>query len=390
MCLGGCLDLWSGGPVWRNFAQSSRARTRPTPRSSVACEQLDVEGVVLKRLKTSYVCGRRSMAWRRVRCSTWHDHLERRGPRRSDRDEATRCPPSGRRRSCTCSRARRSKRSLTPTGLKTFVSIPWAQLLALLELSLVHGLLFVYSLPALTIRHVAPVPTEDFVARAGWRLKPDVFVRWQRVLEARQVVALLTGQQKAAFTQSLLRAEQANADLRGRATVRTEPHGTTIDRSSERNVHVCNLMRLALRWQFQPIARRFSCNTTGNVCGGDQCLPRHRHPRRTAEVNRKIGERDGVLAELRPGSRRQRLLRLSLAPRSTPSGLATNPSSFPCQGVRRVAVCAPRRPAAGVLIPVCYPSRRRDATAGVAGLSERAPRGIRTLNLRIKSPLLCH
>ena len=370
MCLGGCLDLWSGGPVWRNFAQSSRARTLPTPRSSVACERLDVEGVVLKRLKTGYLCGRRSMAWRRVRCSTWHDHLERRGPRRSDRDEATRCPPSGRRRSCTCSRARRSKRSLTRTGLKTFVSIPWAQLLALLELSLVHGLPIVSSLPALTGRDVAPVPTEDFVARAGWRLKPDVFVRWQRVLEARQVVALLTGQQEAAC--GLTRPTPVCGDGRPSGP---EPHGTTIDRSSERNVHVRNLMRPALRRQFQPIAWMFLANTTGNVCGGDQCLPRHRHPRRTAEVNRNIVRvaRNGVLAELRPGSRRQRLLRRSRSREVRPQGWAKEPELVPCKGVRRIAACAPRRPAAGVLIPVCYPSGRPNATAGAVVLVRGCP-----------------
>jgi bifunctional non-homologous end joining protein LigD len=49
-----------------------------------ACERLDVEGVVLKRLSAGYAPGRRSMAWRKVKCSTWREvHAERRRPTRN-------------------------------------------------------------------------------------------------------------------------------------------------------------------------------------------------------------------------------------------------------------------------------------------------------------------
>lgn len=48
-----------------------------------ACERLDVEGVVLKRLSAGYTPGRRSTAWRKVKCSTWREvHAERRRPAR--------------------------------------------------------------------------------------------------------------------------------------------------------------------------------------------------------------------------------------------------------------------------------------------------------------------
>lgn len=46
-----------------------------------ACERLDVEGVVLKRNSATYDPGRRSTAWRKVKCATWRQiHAERRRP----------------------------------------------------------------------------------------------------------------------------------------------------------------------------------------------------------------------------------------------------------------------------------------------------------------------
>jgi hypothetical protein len=53
-------------------------------RSSTAGQhssRLDVEGVVFKRLCAAYTPGRRSMAWRKVKCSAWREvHAERRRP----------------------------------------------------------------------------------------------------------------------------------------------------------------------------------------------------------------------------------------------------------------------------------------------------------------------
>lgn len=43
------------------------------------CEQLAMEGVVLKRLDSPYRPGRRSQDWRKVKCRAWRaDHAERR------------------------------------------------------------------------------------------------------------------------------------------------------------------------------------------------------------------------------------------------------------------------------------------------------------------------
>jgi bifunctional non-homologous end joining protein LigD len=47
-----------------------------------ACEQHDVEGLVLKRCDAPYQPGRRSTTWRKVKCSAWREeHAERRRPR---------------------------------------------------------------------------------------------------------------------------------------------------------------------------------------------------------------------------------------------------------------------------------------------------------------------
>jgi len=43
------------------------------------CEQLEMEGVVLKRLDSPYRPGRRSSDWRKLKCPAWRaDHAERR------------------------------------------------------------------------------------------------------------------------------------------------------------------------------------------------------------------------------------------------------------------------------------------------------------------------
>jgi len=43
-----------------------------------ACEDGGMEGVVLKRLRSIYRPGQRSSDWRKVKCSAWAEHLERR------------------------------------------------------------------------------------------------------------------------------------------------------------------------------------------------------------------------------------------------------------------------------------------------------------------------
>lgn len=46
-----------------------------------ACEDQGVEGVVLKRCASPYTPGKRSTAWRKVKCSAWREvHAERRRP----------------------------------------------------------------------------------------------------------------------------------------------------------------------------------------------------------------------------------------------------------------------------------------------------------------------
>ena len=48
----------------------------------VCCERLGVEGLVLKQLAASYRPGRRSPAWRKLKCSSWRSqHAARRRPR---------------------------------------------------------------------------------------------------------------------------------------------------------------------------------------------------------------------------------------------------------------------------------------------------------------------
>ena len=43
------------------------------------CEQLEMEGVVLKRLDSPYRPGRRASDWRKLKCPAWRaDHAERR------------------------------------------------------------------------------------------------------------------------------------------------------------------------------------------------------------------------------------------------------------------------------------------------------------------------
>jgi bifunctional non-homologous end joining protein LigD len=45
-----------------------------------ACGALGVEGIVLKDLKGRYLPGKRSGAWRKVKCDAWREHRERRLP----------------------------------------------------------------------------------------------------------------------------------------------------------------------------------------------------------------------------------------------------------------------------------------------------------------------
>ena len=45
-----------------------------------ACAQHGVELLVLKRLSAPYLPGRRSTSWRKVKCSEWAEHRERRAP----------------------------------------------------------------------------------------------------------------------------------------------------------------------------------------------------------------------------------------------------------------------------------------------------------------------
>ncbi len=48
----------------------------------VCCERLGVEGLVLKQLAAPYRSGRRSPAWRKLKCSSWRSqHAPRRRPR---------------------------------------------------------------------------------------------------------------------------------------------------------------------------------------------------------------------------------------------------------------------------------------------------------------------
>jgi ATP-dependent DNA ligase len=50
------------------------------------CEQLTMEGVVLKRLDSPYRPGRRSVDWRKVKCPPWRaNHAERRIKREAAR-----------------------------------------------------------------------------------------------------------------------------------------------------------------------------------------------------------------------------------------------------------------------------------------------------------------
>ena len=46
-----------------------------------ACDSQLVEGLVLKRLNSVYLPGRRTTCWRKVKISGWADHAERRRPR---------------------------------------------------------------------------------------------------------------------------------------------------------------------------------------------------------------------------------------------------------------------------------------------------------------------
>jgi bifunctional non-homologous end joining protein LigD len=43
-----------------------------------ACGDHEMEGVVLKRRSSRYLVGRRSTDWRKVKCTAWREHLERR------------------------------------------------------------------------------------------------------------------------------------------------------------------------------------------------------------------------------------------------------------------------------------------------------------------------
>lgn len=45
-----------------------------------ACDEQGLEGVVLKRLSSTYRPGKRSADWRKVKCGSWADHLDRRRP----------------------------------------------------------------------------------------------------------------------------------------------------------------------------------------------------------------------------------------------------------------------------------------------------------------------
>ena len=46
------------------------------------CERLGVEGLVVKQLAAAYRPGRRSPAWRKLKCSSWRSqHAPRRRPR---------------------------------------------------------------------------------------------------------------------------------------------------------------------------------------------------------------------------------------------------------------------------------------------------------------------
>ena len=45
-----------------------------------ACAASDLEGVVLKRVASTYRAGRRSTDWRKVKCEAWARHAERRRP----------------------------------------------------------------------------------------------------------------------------------------------------------------------------------------------------------------------------------------------------------------------------------------------------------------------
>jgi bifunctional non-homologous end joining protein LigD len=46
-----------------------------------ACDSHLVEGLVLKRLNSIYMPGRRSSSWRKVKITGWADHADRRRPR---------------------------------------------------------------------------------------------------------------------------------------------------------------------------------------------------------------------------------------------------------------------------------------------------------------------
>jgi bifunctional non-homologous end joining protein LigD len=45
-----------------------------------ACAALGIEGIVLKDLQARYLPGRRSNAWRKVKCDAWREHRKRRLP----------------------------------------------------------------------------------------------------------------------------------------------------------------------------------------------------------------------------------------------------------------------------------------------------------------------
>ena len=48
------------------------------PDVLAVCEQTGMEGVVLKRARSIYRTGQRTSDWRKVKCTGWREHLERR------------------------------------------------------------------------------------------------------------------------------------------------------------------------------------------------------------------------------------------------------------------------------------------------------------------------
>ena len=91
--------LWQDGEMLVNRAWAERRTalegldlpSRGVPVASVygweqipdlfrACAALGVEGIVLKDLKGRYEPGKRSDAWRKVKCDAWREHRDRRLP----------------------------------------------------------------------------------------------------------------------------------------------------------------------------------------------------------------------------------------------------------------------------------------------------------------------